>query len=178
MKLLIALMALVFTATSAHAEEQLSLFGGLNTTEFDGGGNWDRKFGFEFGATYISPLQGNLSLRTGAGIVQKNSEFSVTGFSRDVDFMFLEIPATLMFTVNNQWNLFGGLNLDITLADDGAKSESFALNLPLGARCHLKGPHSLEAILELGITDIIDSDVKIGNSLSFRYLYDFSVHFK
>lgn len=171
----IVFVAMAITFSSAAQADQLSLFGGLNSTEFDGAGSWDRDFGLELGASYVAPLQGNLSLRSGAGIVQKNSELNAGAFSRDVEFLMLEIPATLMYKLNQKLQIFGGLNLDITLADDGTQSESFAVNLPLGGRYNIQGPHSVEAILELGVTDIMDADVKIGNSLSFRYLYDFSV---
>lgn len=177
MKTFLVSLMIVLTSLSAHADK-LSLFGGLNSTEFDGGGNWDREFGYEFGASYVKNFQPKFALRTGGGIVKKQSEFDAVGGSTDVEYLFLEIPATLMFAVTSQFHVFGGFNLDITLADDGTRSESFALNLPLGVRYNIEGPHSIEGIFEFGITDIAKSDVKIGNSLSVRYLYDFTVQFR
>jgi len=174
MKLIFIILALIFTSPLAQADK-LSPFAGLNTTEFDDAGNWDRKFGFEFGASYVMNIQDQLYFRTGGGIIQKNSEFELLGFSRDVDYLVLEIPATLMFDLNGEWFVFGGLNFDLVLADDDFNSEAFTITLPLGARWQVEGPHAVEFGLEFGVTDITDSGAKIGNSLFARYLYDFSI---
>jgi len=170
MKFLISL-AIALTSFGAHAS-QYSAFGGINSTEYKGGPGWNREFGWEFGASYVMPIQTDLFFRSGAGVVQKASEMKVA--DKRFEYLFMEIPATVMYSLNPHLRVFGGLNFDITLADDGDKSESFAVALPLGVRYNWGTPSSLEAILEFGLTDIDKGNIDIGNSFSVRYLYDFT----
>jgi hypothetical protein len=164
---------------SAHAQfdnGKLSGFVGLNNSEYTGDGSWDRDFGVELGAGYLMPINGSLFLRTGLGLVQRNSE---TG-STSVKYLYAEIPLTLMFQVQPNIGIFGGFNFDVKMnSSPGSVSgeETIVVNLPLGARFTLEGPHSIEAILEFGVTDMADSAAggkyKLGNSLAGRYVYTF-----
>jgi hypothetical protein len=174
MKSLIA-FALLFFSIQAHAFSQdAALWVGIDTTEFDGPGGWDPDFGWAFGGELIYPVQDSFSIRTGLGIVQKKSESDL--FNRKAEFVFLEIPVTGMYRISKIFSFFGGLNFDVTLADDGFKSEAFAVNVePLGARFDFAGVHHAEAFLEFGMTDIADVDLKVGYTLAIRYLYDFNI---
>lgn len=170
----VLLLTLGLQAQAQINNGQLSGFVGINNSEYDEG-NWDRDFGVELGASYVMPLANSLSLRSGAGLVQKNSELGSTS----VKYLYLEIPLTLMFQANAELAFFGGFNFDMKLnsSPSSVTNEEFiVVNLPLGARYNLQGPHSIEGILEFGITDMATppaGDYKLANSLSFRYLYTF-----
>lgn len=169
-------ITLLFFGLNANAEI-VGVFVGFNNTEFDGPGDWDREFSWEFGTAYDIPIQNNFTFRTGAGIVQKASEADV--INKKIEFVFLEVPATVMYRFNKYIAIFGGLNLDITLADDGAKSEAFALNIiPAGARFSWAPNHGMETFFEFGLTDIAEVDTKIGNSIAVRYRYEFNATFR
>lgn len=170
----IALVPVIAGAANFNA------FGGISSTEFDGDGNWDREYGFDFGVLYMRPLQQNLWLRTGAGIAQRNSDLVISGNNViSVDFTLLEIPVTAYYEITKMWAVFGGINFNLVLDDDdvtGAKS--FVFNLPLGFRVNLSGPHSLEGFYEMGITDLASSssgNFKVGSAMGVKYLYSFSL---
>lgn len=155
---------------------QLAGYVGLNSTEFAGTGNWDREFGVDFGVLYLTPLKQNIFLRTGAGIAQRNSEIGPIG----VDFLLLEVPATVLFHLNNSVSLFGGLTFNLVLDDDDVRGgRSFVVNLPIGARFQMGGPHAIEAFLELGVTDLASSgsvDIHVGNAIGAKYVYTFNTN--
>ena len=174
----VVLFVALFSLTS-NAQDY-GVFGGFNSSEFDSSVSWDREFGIEVGATANIGLQDNLSIRTGAGIVTKSSTSKNFGSKTELSMTYLEIPATLFYAATETIGFFGGLNLDLKIADDcevGGRdcdpdTETIVINLPLGARFNIQDEHNIEPILELGVTDLAD-DVKLGNSLSIRYIYMF-----
>ncbi len=182
MKLLGLLLTSIFALSlslTAIAQDY-GVFGGFNSSEFDSSRSWDREFGIELGATANIELQNRLSLRTGAGIVQKNSSAKTPAGKQELSVTYIEIPGTLFFAATSTIGFFGGLNLDLKVADDcdfnggscDPDTETIVINLPLGARFNIQDDHNIEPILELGVTDIAD-DVKLGNTLSIRYIYMF-----
>lgn len=170
------LSLLVLSLIGFSAQAQWSGFVGLNNSQYTGDGSWDRDFGVEIGAGYLLPITGSVSLRTGAGLVQKNSEIGSTS----VKYSYIEVPLTMMFQVQPDLSLFGGFNFDIKVNSSPSSvsgEESIVVNLPLGARYTLNGPHALEGMLEFGVTDMADSAAggkyKLGNSFVGRYVYSF-----
>jgi hypothetical protein len=172
----IFLIVAIFITYSTSQAAQLAGYAGINSTEYAGSGNWDRNFGIDFGALYFMPLKQDIYLRTGAGLAQRNSEIGNIG----VDYLLLEIPATLMMTINSSFSIFGGLNFNLVLDDDDVRgSKSFVFNLPIGARFQLEGPHAIEAFLEFGITDLASSggsDIHVGNVIGGKYVYTFQTN--
>jgi hypothetical protein len=170
--LIVVLCVIGFSAQA----QQWSGYVGLNNSEYSGDGSWDRDFGIEIGAGYLLPITGSLFLRTGAGVVQKNSESGSTS----VKYTYIELPLTLMVQAQPNLSFFGGFNFDIKFASSPSSvsgEEFIVVNLPLGARYNLNGPHSIEGMLEFGITDMANSNsggkYKLGNSLVARYVYSF-----
>lgn len=159
----------------------VNAYGGLNSTLFDGAGNWDKEYGFDFGLLYLYTMRSDFWIRTGAGIGQRNGDF-VTGLNVNtaVDFTMLEMPVTALYAITHRWHVFGGLTLHIPIEDDdvdGAKS--YVFDLPIGIRGLLFGPHSFEIVYEKGITKLATGnldDFKVGTTTSFRYIYNF--HYK
>ena len=176
MKKIVLCLATICWTLSAQAQTW-GVFGGVNSTIYEASGvDFDRDFGLELGVTVVHMYQTSWGLRTGAGFVGKNSSRGST----ELGLSYLEIPATLLFRASPKVQLFGGLNLNLNLSDhcevDGAacswNAESLVVNLPLGARIGLEGPHFIEPIVEFGITDVANT-TQIGNSLSVRYIYLF-----
>lgn len=176
----IFLIVSMLCLSNVSVAADFNAYGGISSTEFDGDGNWDREYGFDFGVLYMRPLQQNLWLRTGAGISQRNSDLIIFANNNiAVDFTLLEIPITAYYSITKMWAVFGGLNFNLVLDDDdvtGAKS--FVFNLPLGFRVNLSGPHSIEGFYEMGVTDLASSgsgDFKVGSTIGAKYLYSFSL---
>ncbi len=176
MKKIVLTLATFCFALTADAQTW-GVFGGVNSTIYHATGvDFERDFGLEAGVTVLNMFRPSFGLRTGAGFVGKNSSSG----SREYGLTYLEIPVTLLFRAGNKVQLFGGLNVNLNLADkcevDGGacavNAESLVMNLPIGARIGIEGPHYIEPIVEFGLTDV-EGSAQIGNSLSVRYVYLF-----
>ena len=183
----VVLLAGVFVGVVAGAapEYKTSLYGGLNSSEFktSNSGSYDRDFGYDFGSEFIFDFGQPVKFRTGAGIAKKNSTLKFGTFKIDVEFMYLEVPVTALFQLNESIGLFGGLNFDLKISDECGGSgvgtckvqdpESLVYNLVLGGRYNISGQHNIVVPLEIGMSDMF-KDTKLANSLGVRYAYQFN----
>lgn len=182
MKYTLTLILSVLLFGSVAQARQLGVFGGFNSTEFDSSASWDRELGFEGGMTAHFDVNSEFIFRTGAGFVQKNSSTTLFGTTTDIEFLYLEIPVTVLYYFNDMVGMIGGLNFDFKFTDDCSRAgsnctvtdpESLVFNLVLGAHIKFNENSRFEPLLEIvGLSDVA-RDTKISNSLSFRYVYMF-----
>lgn len=178
MRLLLTVLATVGIATSAAAQDiKWGGFAGLNMNEFDtDSASFDAEMGFEFGAQAHIDWMG-WTWRTGAGLVQRNSSIEAAGSTTDYEVMYLQVPATLLWSVNEMWHLFGGLALNLAVSDDlpdGTDAESMVLTLPIGVQFAINDMHRVEAQYELGLGDVLDASgttADLASAMGVRYVY-------
>lgn len=181
MRMILVLLALVM-GSAAQAQE-FGLFGGINSSVFKTSGlSWKRKIGIGVGGQYFHTINENMVFRTGAGFVQKSSEVTDSGTTLETSFSYLEIPATLLFNINEIVGLIAGFNFDLKMADSCTISgssnctlndaKSFTYSATFGGRFHVQDMHYIEALFELGLADI-NKNVKLDNSLAVQYAYKF-----
>lgn len=182
-------IAVPFSTASAAVDAGIAAFIGFNTTEYSSDNiSFDRQFGLEFGGQTLIPVGSQLWFRTGGGIVQKNSESKDGVAKYEYKVLYIEIPVTLMYAFSDSFSGFGGFNLDLQLSDDCKLARAtvcnlkdfkgFVMNLALGGRFNISGPHFVEVPLEIGLTNMasetaLGGDAKISTSLSARYAYEF-----
>lgn len=178
MRLLLTVLATVGIATSAAAQDvKWGGFAGINMNEFDtDAASFDAEMGIEVGAQAIVDWMG-WTWRTGAGLVQRNSSIESGGTTTDYEVMYLQVPATVLWGINDMWNVFGGLALNLAVSDDlptGTDAESMLLTLPIGVHVAINDMHRVEAAYELGLGDVLDASgttADLGSAMGVRYVY-------
>lgn len=180
MRMILVLLALVM-GSAAQAQEY-GFFVGMNSSVFKTDGmSWDRDMGFTLGGQYFIPVNENIIFRTGGGLVQKASKGTQSGTKYEFSFTYLEIPATVLFNINEMVGLIAGLNFDLKMADSckaGGQTctftdaKSFTYSAAFGGRFNLVDAHNIEALFELGLADI-NKNVKLANALTVQYAYKF-----
>lgn len=174
-KKLILIATLLF-ANSALAQ-YVGVVGGLNYT---GGGidagnnitiNFDREFGFQFGARYLLDLE-KVQFRTGAALELYNSSLDAvsggTTIKADYSSMYISIPVTFQKMFDEKFGLYGGLGVNISVNDDydlridGTKidadpeTESLWITLQIGAVYMFTEVFGMELGYDYGLNDIAE----------------------
>lgn len=172
MRILVALLTAFGIAFTANAQDyRLGTFGEVNMNEYDAdGADSDLELGFGVGA-HVEADWMNLNWRSGVGLLQRNSTVTDTDF----EVMYLQVPLTLIFEFNNFVRPFAGLAANLNINDDvptGVDADTFMFTIPLGVHFHVSEQHRVEAIYDLGMTEVAD-DVDLGTSLAARYVYMF-----
>lgn len=187
-RICLAVALLISVAQAQALEITQGAFGGLSFSKFktDGSGHdFDISPALEVGYSILLPFSDSFALRTGAGLIGKNSTLDTGALNNgdvDIHLTYLEIPITAYIPLSQVVSGIAGINLDIKLADDCERDfggscslrddKSLVTSAVGGLRFNLNGPQNLEALLEFGITDMYqDTKLEFGHSL--RYVYNF-----
>lgn len=201
MKNIIIILFLSFLSTTSWATEW-GVLGGLNFSKGDAelsGENhsMDSVMGFQLGARAYHDL-GDLQIRYGFEVkkmgLDKNyysSNYGVT-IEYEVNNLYLTVPISVLFAINNNFSLFGGLGLNILLNEDfgmkvegvgvpdedvGADFKSFFLTLEVGAALKLTEQVVIEAYYNMGVTPTLDDSIIVGeakldlNNFGINFVY-------
>lgn len=141
----------------------------------------ESKASFGIGMRALLPLNDRLKFRTGAGVVQKNFAYEVTGGEADVSFTYLNIPLTL-YLGGERVGLFGGTAINARMEDDCdgdgtlsscdvKKEKTLVLPLIIGFDFNLTQNMGMEFSYEYGIMEAA-KDIKISSAV-FSLIYNF-----
>ncbi len=178
------------TTNVAGMDMQWGATAGINMTTLKMTGvNWDSTMGYTAGAQTIFSLADvtpGLGLRTGLSYLQMNGEGKNTGITVKSETTYAEIPVTALYAFDDMWSMFGGLNLDLKLADKctaggadctGVSYESLVYTFAIGPRVAF-GQHTIEAGYEVGLKEVAKDDatgekMKIDSFYGANYSYMF-----
>ncbi len=141
MKILLLTAALVFGSLSLQAEK-MAFHGGLSLASGEYSAvSYSSETGFQAGVLYYQPMSGDMMFRTGAAITQRKMSFT-SGGKVNVDYMHLDVPATVQMNTSEKFGVFGGLNFALKMSDSCSVT---------GSTCQINDPESLYYGLQLGV---------------------------
>jgi len=178
--------------TSAFAATKTGIMVGVlhNLPETERSNQFDEKskFGFGLGMRALIPLTNGLSLRTGAGLIQKKFSYQIESGAQngkaDVSLVYLNIPATLYLSgLDERIAIFAGTALNAKLDDDcngsgafnacrGVNDRDLILPIILGFDFIFTDSISMELSYEYGIMETV-KDVRV-NSAIISLIYNFN----
>ena len=181
MKKIIVLFSILFVFQTAQAREFGAVFG-FNYTEAQStttNVSSDSEVGFQAGVQYYHPLKSlndKLYFRTGGVITQRVSEFGIFEF----DLLYLDIPATLEYRINEMVGLFSGLQLGLLMADECTPGcnvqdpNSFILGFPLGVSVMINPEMGFDFYYQIGLTDMWQNS-EWSDTLGAQFIYKFDI---
>ncbi len=123
----------------------------------------DSVIGFAVGFLGFVEIDGPLLFRTGGVLTQRNFEFDTNTLTTEYELLYLDVPATVLYMFNDQFAVFGGLELGLNLSDDCSRSNGtscldvdygvlFALDF--GAHVRIVPNIAIELSYQSGLTDV------------------------
>lgn len=179
----ILLFASLMFCHMANAAE-LGLVFGFNYTEkksSNTGVTTDSEVGFQAGGQFYKPLENvndRLYLRTGGVATNRVSELAGVSF----ELLYLDIPATLEYRLNERVGFFGGLQLLVLLSRTCSPSncqftddaETFVLGLPLGVNVMVTPEIGFDFFYQIGLTEMW-GNIDWNDTIGAQFIYKFDI---
>lgn len=183
MKILLAAASLVFAAFTAQAQDSathgdwsFNVWGELNSNKISfSGGSWDRELGFGLGLAAITNIKDAINFRSGAGFITRNG----TGpNSTEINFRYIQIPATVMLNFTQGTGVFVGGNFDFLVdkaskPSGGVKANFLAVQAVAGLRFDVTPDIPVELGVEYGLSEMGASKTKLDSGYFGRLGYRF-----